>query len=327
MNEILRVFGRVRGRLRVVDERDVSPRTRRSSGWVQLSRRTTAGAISAGLRVSDRTISTRTVALPWIAAERRAGPIVLTTAAGVSAQYPDPRLVPAPGIASEPEQARSLDVGVRSDAGGITWRVAGFYRRESDVLRPAGEARLDAAGQPIAEPRFLEVDGALDGAARGLDVVVSRRAARGLDGWIGYTWSHTRMWDERTGETFDGDFDQRHTLNAAARYQLGAASQVGASLRIGSNVPIVGYFRAGGDRLFLSSSRNAARLPLYARLDVRANRTFRGGRVTLFVEVLNVLGRRNYGQGGVSVLPTLEVVRFSERLIPRVPSAGLLIAF
>jgi hypothetical protein len=68
---------------------------------------------------------------------------------------------------------------------------------------------------------------------------------------------------------------------------------------------------------------------MYARLDVRASRTFTldRGRMTMFVEVLNVLGRRNLGQAGTALRPELEIGRVAERLIPRVPSAGLLIAF
>jgi len=60
---------------------------------------------------------------------------------------------------------------------------------------------------------------------------------------------------------------------------------VSGKLRIGSNFPIVGYFRGTPEDMFLASVRNAVRLPLYARLDVRANRTFtfERSRLTLFV--------------------------------------------
>ena len=69
-----------------------------------------------------------------------------------------------------------------------------------------------------------------------------RRATSGLTGWVGYTWAHTRYHDVVTGETFDGDFDQRHTLNLFAQQRLSYRLTVSAKLRVGSNFPIVGYF-------------------------------------------------------------------------------------
>ena len=82
--------------------------------------------------------------------------------------------------------------------------------------------------------------------------------------------------------------------------------------------------------MFLASVRNAVRLPLYARLDVRANRTFtfERSRLTLFVEVMNLLGRDNGGQSDGFVVPsTGRAVGYVESLLPRVPSAGLLFEF
>jgi hypothetical protein len=71
------------------------------------------------------------------------------------------------------------------------------------------------------------------------------------------------------------------------------------------------------------------RLPTYARLDLRLTRTFTFDRrrLTLFVEVMNVLDRQNVGQSDGAVRTTLEVTGYAERLFPRVPSAGLLIEF
>jgi hypothetical protein len=81
--------------------------------------------------------------------------------------------------------------------------------------------------------------------------------------------------------------------------------------------------------LRLATTRNGVRLPVYARLDLRATRTFtfERRRLTLFAEVVNVLARENIGQSGSAVRPSLEVVGAAERLIPFVPSVGLLIEF
>jgi hypothetical protein len=159
---------------------------------------------------------------------------------------------------------------------------------------------------------------------------VSRRAASGLTGWIGYTYAHTRDRDNVTGERFDGDFDQRHTLNVFLEERLSYRLSVNGKLRVGSNFPLTGYFAGTATALTLASTYNAVRLPVYARLDLRANRTFSftRRRLTLFVEVLNVLGRRNLGQlEGVIDPKTFAAIGYTTGLIPRIPSAGLLFEF
>jgi hypothetical protein len=175
-------------------------------------------------------------------------------------------------------------------------------------------------------PRFSAT---IDGSARGVDVVLLRRATSGPTGWIAYSWAHTRHRDTATGEVFDADFDQRHTLNVFATQRLSYRMTISAKLRVGSNFPLVGYFEERPEGLWLAAERNRVRLPLYARLDLRANRTFTFSRhrLTLFVELMNTLGRRNIGQADGSIRPTLEAVGFGERLIPFVPSAGFLIEF
>ena len=83
------------------------------------------------------------------------------------------------------------------------------------------------------------------------------------------------------------------------------------------------------DGFVVSDQRNTLRIPPYARLDVRANRTFarRHKRLTLFVEVLNVLDRTNERVAIPIVDGTLRVTNLFESLVPLVPSAGLLLEF
>jgi hypothetical protein len=106
---------------------------------------------------------------------------------------------------------------------------------------------------------------------------------------------------------------------------------VSAKLRVGSNVPLAGYFSGTTvpDALTLSTLRNQVRLPVYARLDVRANRTFtfQRARLTLFVEVMNLLGRRNLRQTDGSIRTNFDAIGYTDRMIPRVPSAGVLFEF
>ena len=101
---------------------------------------------------------------------------------------------------------------------------------------------------------------------------------------------------------------------------------------MGSNFPIPGYYARveGTDGYVLTDVRNADRLPVYARLDLRVNRDFHPGfsRLTLFAEVINVFNRANYRFQPPSInLTTRAVSSPFESLFPVIPSAGILIEF
>lgn len=332
MNEIARLFRSApNSQVAISAARDVSPRTTLTSAYAQASHQGASGGVSAGVRVSDRTISNRRAVSPWVLAEHRSGRFSWRGGLGGSAQFPDPLFVFGGGTAIGPERSVGGDVGVgyRLDAT-TDLRATSFYRAESNGLRLAAEDRLDAiTGARQLAGTFPVYLSPLDVTSRGLEVVLMRRSPSSLTGWIGYMWAHTRARDTQTGETFDGDFDQRHTLNVVANQRLSYSLSVGAKLRVGSNVPLTGYFSGDVDDMRLSSTRNSVRLPTYARLDLRATRTFTfdAQRLTLFVEVMNVLGRDNFGQAEGAIRTSLQAEGYLERLIPFVPSAGFLIEF
>jgi hypothetical protein len=332
MNQVAREFrASPAGSLVVAAERGHAPRTSLRSAWAQLSTSRPAGSLAAGLRVSDRTLASRRVVSSWIVARRRAGGLTWRAGAGSSGQFPDPQFVFAPGETIRPETSAGADVGVeRAVAGGTGWRVTAFYRSDADLLRLASEDRVDPeTGGRVRASVFPAYQVRLDGTSRGVELTLLRPGASRLTGWVGYTWAHTRMRDEATGESFDADFDQRHTLNAVATFRLSFRTTVGAKLRIGSNVPIAGYFEGTPAELRLAALRNQVRLPVYARLDLRATRAFTFGarRLTLFLEVMNALGRDNYGTADGAIRAMLAATGYVERLIPCVPSAGMLIEF
>ena len=129
---------------------------------------------------------------------------------------------------------------------------------------------------------------------------------------------------------FPSDFDQRHTVNAYVAYRWGGRTSLSARMRYGSNFPIVGYIGEDADGYMLSAQRNGLRLPAYARLDLRADRTFtyRKSRLTLFMEVVNATNRDNYRAEQPLVNPvTRRVFEPIESLFPLLPVAGVLIEF
>ena len=314
-------------KLRVEQSFDNSRRI--SGGWAQLAHQATSGTVTAGVRTSYDTFTGSTVVSPWLMGERTFGNVRLSASTGGSNQFPGLDTLGEAGGPVHPEHANMLDLGLGQQlTSTIRWRITGFYRRESNILRPVSEDRL-VNGARVVAGTFPTFSSNLAGRSRGVDVILERHASSGLTGWIGYTWSHTRERDVASGEQFDADFDQRHTFNAFVEQRLSYRMLVSAKLRMGSNMPLVGYFSGTPDALVLGTTRNAVRLPFYARLDLDGRRTFTFSRrrLTLFVELMNVLGRRNLAQFDGTIRSNLTATGFTQRLIPFVPSAGMLLEF
>jgi hypothetical protein len=171
----------------------------------------------------------------------------------------------------------------------------------------------------------------LEGFARGVEVMVQRSiSGRGVSGWLSYAFGRNRYRDTVSGETYWGDADQRHTMNAYALYRHSDRASFVAKLRIGSNFPIQGYYASRDEAYFVTDLRNTARLPVYGRLDLRANRAFNWSRrrLTLFAEVINLLNRDNvrFSPPGVNVTTRMTTKPF-DSMLPIIPSVGVLIEF
>ena len=188
------------------------------------------------------------------------------------------------------------DVGFERTLGRDARVQVTFYRRsEQGLLRlPGAEIRI-VDGRLVGPSLTSRWVNALDGGAHGVELLVQRRSSSGLSGWLSYSYGINRYEDSTTGERFDGDEDQRHTFNAYGLYRVTDRFSLAGKLRLGSNVPLVGYWEQRGADYFVGTTRNALRVPRYSRLDVRANRTFnwQTRRLTLFVEVMNVFGHDN----------------------------------
>src|SRR5262249_6736129 len=120
-----------------------------------------------------------------------------------------------------PQRAYHADVGDEQVfSANARWQVTLYNREERDLLHlPRSE--LQAAGGRLAglTPSSPWIN-ARDGYARGVDLLVQRRTARGLTGWLSYSFGLNRYHDRTTDESFDGDYDQRHTVNAYAMYRF-----------------------------------------------------------------------------------------------------------
>jgi hypothetical protein len=170
----------------------------------------------------------------------------------------------------------------------------------------------------------------LRGHARGVEFTLQRRSANKLTGWVSYAYSRTKLTDSQTGLTFVSDTDQRHTLNVYGSYRFTETWNLSSAWRYGSGEPVPGFYRQVGQGYFLSNERNTTRLPVYSRLDLRLNKAFlfKKWKLTLNGELINALNRDNLRYAGFEFFGLDgRVFGQLDRLIPRLPSVGVVVEF
>jgi hypothetical protein len=289
--------------------------------------------ISPGARVDRWSLTGETQASPWVQAEMGLPySFVIAGGTGLYRQSPDldqvlgPRGLPSNGA----ERAWHGDIGIGQRAGAWRWQAVVFAREEYDMLRLPGIEPRFINGFFVPESFESRWQNALRGRARGLELFLQRRSTNGLSGWVGYAYADTRYLDTIRDEEFTADVDQRHTFNLYGSYRISDRTNVSGRFRVGSNVPLVGYLRQTADRYFLTSTRNALRLPSYSRLDVRATRTYAvaDGRLSLFVEVINLYNRRNVRARSLRLNQRrMEAFNVTEEMFPILPSVGIMVEF
>jgi hypothetical protein len=244
-------------------------------------------------------------------------------------------------------------------------------RLEPDVERRARVGRYDfppaLADSVPADPIITTVpvnDGR--GRAYGFDLFVSRTtvpADARVRGWASYTWGRAER--ESYGRRYPFEYDRRHAFSAVVSYRLSNRWEIASTTRIASGfprTPPIGLRIAGADdsddrdRDGISdellpavdnagrpvyavdfggvSNLNAGRLPVFARVDVRATWRPRGqsSRWELYAEVINVLNRENAGafDPQLEYDPTSDrprIVEKRDQAIPRLPTVGLRFRF
>lgn len=290
--------------------------------------------LAPGVRIDRDSLTDRETVSPWLQSELRLSPgLALRAAAGLYQQFADIEEVTGAlgGGSLEPERAVHADLSLEQRlSANSRLQVTIYNRHEAEMIRrPDADTRL-VSGRLVRGLLSAAYANRADGVARGVELLLQRSAPTALSGWLSYAYGRVRFDDRISGERYWGDLDQRHTFNAYGLYRFSHRFSGSAILRMGSNFPIPGYYRQEGDRYFVSDVRNRLRLPSYARLDLRANRTFDWPRrrLTLFIEVLNVLNRENvrFNPPRVSSA-TREVTRLFDSLVPVVPSAGILFEF
>lgn len=269
------------------------------------------------------------------------------------------------------EQAIHAVIGLeKTFSRGTRLRVEGYWKRFEDLLIGRLETEAERTAR-VSEYDFpVELVGDIPSAARitinpvnggagvsrGFDIYLERLdpGAR-IAGWISYTFGKAER--ENYGFRYPFEYDRPHALNLVGRFGINDRWTLAATGRIASGFP---YTPAVGVRV--AATRDArgrlvpetdddgnlayavdlggldnlhrARLPLYARLDLRL--TYRrggpGGRWSAYAEVINALNRDNGVDIDVRVqprpgeaLPTVEEVPAFG--FPFVPTVGFRIRF
>lgn len=303
-----------------------------------------AATIAAGGRVDHWSGTGETTASPWLRAQVPVwnGTDVIG-ATGIYRQFPGFNEVT--GIRGTaglgPEKAIHADVGLSRRIGTLMRAQAVWYwRRGHDGIDlPADDWRLVDGDltPPRVDTRYANV---LTSRATGIELLLQRRSPNSVSGWVSYSYGNAREENRQTGERYDANFDQRHALSVFAQLRLSERTAIAAKFRTSTNFPIAGYVEElnvpglpvpddAPGRYIVSDTRNIARLPAYARLDLRGTRTFAftRSRLTLFVEMMNVTGKTNWRTAAGFISPDGEIRQLVKPLVPFVPSAGILVEF
>ena len=200
------------------------------------------------------------------------------------------------------------------------------------------------------------------GRAYGFDVFLSRTTAPAsarVRGWASYTWGRARR--DSYGRVYPFEYDRRHAASAVASYRLSDRWELASTIRLASGFPrtpplgvrvaseadaddrdgdgnvqeLVPAVDGGGLLIYSVNvggvdNLNTGRLPLFARVDLRATWRPRGarGRWELYAEVINLLNRQNAGalEPELEYDPTSDrpkIVEQRDQSIPLLPTIGL----
>jgi outer membrane receptor protein involved in Fe transport len=173
--------------------------------------------LSPGLRISESTLVRERAVSRWILGAWSFRPgWRLDVSAGVAHQFPPLGDVPAEREARSlrPERAMSIDVGIEQRlTPTVRWQATLFGRDERDIVGGLDRGPWLATALGPSPRVSMAFPTLLDGASRGLELLVARKSDAGLSGWVAYSHARTRYTDRAQGETYWADFDQRHALS------------------------------------------------------------------------------------------------------------------
>jgi hypothetical protein len=205
---------------------------------------------------------------------------------------------------------------------------AEFYNRQDRDLpyQPFYNPRL-VNGRVFIPPLNPLYENSLRGYARGVEILLQRTSANGLNGWVSYAYGRSWLRDRVTNVSFPSDWDQRHTINAYCSYRVQPSVNLSLRWTYGSGFPIPGFLERNGGLYFLSTQRNRLRLGPYQRTDFRINKSWTkiNCKITLYGEVLNLTNKANYRFDSFNrySAKTGQAFLTLDKMFPILPSLGI----
>ncbi|MBE0482384.1 MAG: TonB-dependent receptor [Bacterioplanes sp.] len=178
----------------------------------------------------------------------------------------------------------------------LFWKIEFYYKQLDNLIigRPKidkdRENDLDYLAEYNALPRYS--NGA-EGETWGMEFFLNKNLTERWYGWMSLAYARTFRTNKLTREKFTYEYDQPLTANFVANWKLNQNWDVGFKWRLQSGQLVTPIIEAGIPPLY--GDLNSERLPIYHKLDVRADRSFRfdGWDMDLYVEILNVYARDN----------------------------------
>ncbi|MCC8171486.1 MAG: TonB-dependent receptor [Parabacteroides sp.] len=205
---------------------------------------------------------------------------------------------------------------IRSDqaSAGLEYRPAshlkftaeGFYKKyDSYPLSVTDSIPLASKGADYGVLGNEEVVPTATGRAYGLEVMGRWYGYKGLTFILSYTYVRSEFEDVRVPGTYlPSAWDNKHLLTFSGTYSLPAHWDIGAKLRVVGGAPYTPYdleksslvdaWNANGQLYYDYTQFNSGRLPAFAQLDVRVDKTFYFRKVMLgfYIDIQNATNTR-----------------------------------
>ena len=236
------------------------------------------------------------------------------------------------------------------DADPLHAKIEAYYKDEYDLVMPQDFSTVNFTNPSAADIAKLRTPflNAGTSAAWGAEISIVREVAQHTRLELAYSLLKVTTTNpliaNPANRTFAPYQDQRHTLNLVADWRVNEDWSFAATGRFGSGKPYtpIDSFRVEPDQTSDVGPRdiwvpdqlgalNSARYPVYARLDLRAERRWtrpNGVHITAFAELINAQIRRNtefigYTAGDPDSSPPQPPVRQDVLGLPTIPYVGI----
>lgn len=183
-----------------------------------------------------------------------------------------------------------------------THSVLGVEKLFSNKWQFKSEVYYKAFDNLVAGDEVLRYNNDGEGYAYGLDTLIRKELTDKWSGWLSLSLANARREHAQTDVSFPFDYDQPVNATLVTSYKASHKWNFGAKLWLHSGAPFTPVTGASVDAdnpdVFNPEygDINSERLPVFGRLDLRADRLFakRANRqISLYGEILNVLDRKN----------------------------------